>query len=140
MDKRRLEKIELDADLEQEARSRPAEPVVTDSNDEPAADASGDSDDEREDENEAVPSSDLFLDLLRQRGNEEFEITSWPTATVLRFEHEVLMIVTAKLAITGTTTASKPRTISTMPSMRKTSQWSCKDFTNAARRIGEGAD
>jgi hypothetical protein len=56
MDKRKLEKIESDADLEQEARNRPAEPVVTDSNDEPAADASGDSDDEREDENEAVPS------------------------------------------------------------------------------------
>ncbi len=33
----------------------------------------------------------LFLDLLRQRGNEEIEITSRPTATVLRFEHEVLM-------------------------------------------------
>jgi hypothetical protein len=44
-----------DIDLEQEARDRPAEPVVTDSNDEPAADASGDSDDERDDENEAVP-------------------------------------------------------------------------------------
>jgi len=56
MDKRKLEKSESDIDLEQEARNRPAEPVVTDSNDEPAADASGDSDDEREDENEAVPS------------------------------------------------------------------------------------
>jgi len=55
MDKRKLEKIESDA-VEQEARNRPAEPVVTDSNDEPAADSSGDSDDEREDENEAVPS------------------------------------------------------------------------------------
>jgi hypothetical protein len=59
MDKHKLEKsesdIESDADLEQEGRDRPAEPVVTDSNDEPAADASGDSDDEREDENEAVP-------------------------------------------------------------------------------------
>ena len=55
MDKRKLEKIKSDIDLEQEARDRPAEPVVTNSNDEPAADASGDSDDEREDENEAVP-------------------------------------------------------------------------------------
>jgi hypothetical protein len=33
----------------------------------------------------------LFLDLLRQRGNEEIEITSRPTATVLRFNHEVVM-------------------------------------------------
>ena len=33
----------------------------------------------------------LFLDLLRQRGNEEIEITSRPRATVLRFEHELLM-------------------------------------------------
>lgn len=33
----------------------------------------------------------LFLDLLRQRGNEEIEITSRPTATVLRFDHEVVM-------------------------------------------------
>ena len=33
----------------------------------------------------------LFLDLLRQRGNEEIEITSRPMATVLRYEHEVLM-------------------------------------------------
>ncbi len=33
----------------------------------------------------------LFLDLLRQRGNEEIEITSRPMATVLRFDHEVLM-------------------------------------------------
>ncbi len=55
MDKRKLEKIEADADLEQEGRDQPAEPVVTDSNDVPTADASGDSDDEREDENEAVP-------------------------------------------------------------------------------------
>jgi len=58
MDKRKPKKIDpdlSDIDLEQEARDRPAEPVVTDSNDDPAADASGDSDDEREDENEAVP-------------------------------------------------------------------------------------
>ena len=33
----------------------------------------------------------LFLDLLRQRGNEEIEITSRPMATVLSFGHEVLM-------------------------------------------------
>jgi hypothetical protein len=33
----------------------------------------------------------LFLDLLRERGNEEIEITSRPMATVLRFDHEVLM-------------------------------------------------
>ena len=33
----------------------------------------------------------LFLDLLRQRGNEEVEITSRPFATVLSFDHEVLM-------------------------------------------------
>ncbi len=42
-------------DLEQDLGTRPAEPVETDSNDEPAADASGDSDDERDDENQAVP-------------------------------------------------------------------------------------
>ena len=58
MDKRKPKKIDpdlSDTDIEQEARDRPAEPVVTGSNDDPAADASGDSDDEREDENEAVP-------------------------------------------------------------------------------------
>ena len=42
-------------DLEQDRGTRPAEPVETDSNDKPTADASGDSDDEREDENQAVP-------------------------------------------------------------------------------------
>ena len=42
-------------DLEQDLGTRPAEPVETDSNDQPAADANGDSDDEREDENQAVP-------------------------------------------------------------------------------------
>jgi hypothetical protein len=41
-------------DLEQHLGT-PAEPVDTNSNDEPVADASGDSDDEREDENQAVP-------------------------------------------------------------------------------------
>lgn len=40
-------------DLEQEADSLPAEPTDTDHNDEPFADASGDSDDEKPDENEA---------------------------------------------------------------------------------------
>ena len=40
---------------------------------------------------DALQRSVLFLDLLRQRGNEQIEITSRPMATVLRFEHEVLM-------------------------------------------------
>ena len=40
---------------------------------------------------DALQRSVLFLDLLRQRGNEEIEITSRPMATVLRFEHEELM-------------------------------------------------
>ncbi len=40
---------------------------------------------------DAFQRSVLFLDLLRQRGNEEIEITSRPMATVLRFEHEELM-------------------------------------------------
>lgn len=42
-------------DLEQDRGTRPAESVSTDSNDEPTADANGDSDDERADENLAVP-------------------------------------------------------------------------------------
>ena len=33
----------------------------------------------------------LFLDLLRKRGDEQIEITSRPLATVLSFDHEVLM-------------------------------------------------
>jgi hypothetical protein len=33
----------------------------------------------------------LFLELLRQRGNQQVEITSRPMATVLRFDHDVLM-------------------------------------------------
>ena len=33
----------------------------------------------------------LFLELLRERGNDEIEITSRPMATVLLFDHEVLM-------------------------------------------------
>ena len=33
----------------------------------------------------------LFLDLLRRRGNEEIEITSRPLATVLRYDHEVVI-------------------------------------------------
>jgi hypothetical protein len=44
-------------DLEQDRGTRPAESVSTDSNDEPTADANGDSDDERADENLAVPGS-----------------------------------------------------------------------------------
>jgi uncharacterized protein DUF3141 len=40
---------------------------------------------------DALQRSVLFLDLLRQRGNEEIEITSRPMATVLRFGHEMLM-------------------------------------------------
>jgi hypothetical protein len=40
---------------------------------------------------DALQRSVLFLDLLRQRGNEEIEITSRPMATVLRFDHEELM-------------------------------------------------
>jgi len=40
---------------------------------------------------DALQRNVLFLDLLRQRGNEEIEITSRPMATVLRFDHEVLM-------------------------------------------------
>jgi hypothetical protein len=42
-------------DLEQDLGTRPTEPVDIDSTDEPAADANGDSDDERPDENQAVP-------------------------------------------------------------------------------------
>ncbi|MFG1264459.1 MULTISPECIES: DUF3141 domain-containing protein [Xanthobacter] len=33
----------------------------------------------------------LFLDLLRRRGNEQHDITSRPMATVLSFDHEVLV-------------------------------------------------
>ena len=40
---------------------------------------------------DAVQRSVLFVDLLRQRGNEQIEITSRPMATVLSFGHEVLM-------------------------------------------------
>ena len=40
---------------------------------------------------DAVQRGVLFVDLLRRRGNEEIEITSRPFATVLRFDHEVLM-------------------------------------------------
>ena len=40
---------------------------------------------------DALQRSVLFLDLLRQRGNEEIEITSRPMATVLSFGHDVLM-------------------------------------------------
>ena len=40
---------------------------------------------------DAFQRSVLFLELLRERGNEQIEITSRPMATVLRFDHEVLM-------------------------------------------------
>ena len=40
---------------------------------------------------DAFQRSVLFLEMLRQRGNEEIEITSRPLATVLRFGHEVVM-------------------------------------------------
>jgi hypothetical protein len=40
---------------------------------------------------DALQRSVLFLDLLRRRGNEEIAITSRPTATVLRFDHEIVM-------------------------------------------------
>ncbi len=40
---------------------------------------------------DAFQRSVLFLELLRRRGNEQKEITAQPMATVLRFDHEVLM-------------------------------------------------
>ena len=40
---------------------------------------------------DAFQRSVLFFDVLRQRGNAQIEITSRPMATVLRFDHEVLM-------------------------------------------------
>jgi hypothetical protein len=40
---------------------------------------------------DAFQRSILFLELLRQRGNEQAGITSRPMATVLRFDHDVLM-------------------------------------------------
>ena len=40
---------------------------------------------------DAFQRSVLFLELLRRRGNDEIEITSRPMATVLRFDHEVVM-------------------------------------------------
>jgi hypothetical protein len=40
---------------------------------------------------DAFQRSVLFLELLRERGNEQAEITSQPLATVLRFEHEILI-------------------------------------------------
>jgi hypothetical protein len=55
MDKPKPDDEAAAIDLEQDRGTRPAEPVETDSNQEPAADANGDSDDEREDENQAVP-------------------------------------------------------------------------------------
>ena len=40
---------------------------------------------------DAFQRSVLFLELLRERGNQQEEITSRPMATVLRFDHEVLV-------------------------------------------------
>jgi hypothetical protein len=40
---------------------------------------------------DALQRSVLFVDLLRQRGNRQVRIESDPTATVLRFKHEVIM-------------------------------------------------
>lgn len=40
---------------------------------------------------DAYQRSVLFLDTLRQRGDEQKDITSRPMATVLTFEHEILM-------------------------------------------------
>lgn len=40
---------------------------------------------------DAAQRSVLFLDLLRRRGNEQRDITSRPMATVLTFDHEILV-------------------------------------------------
>jgi hypothetical protein len=40
---------------------------------------------------DAFQRSVLFLELLRERGNQQLEITSQSMATVLHFEHEILM-------------------------------------------------
>ena len=40
---------------------------------------------------DAIQRCVLFLDLLRQRGNQQLEAAAQPMTTVLRFEHEVLM-------------------------------------------------
>ncbi len=40
---------------------------------------------------DALQRAVLFLDLLRQRGNEEIAITWRPMATELRFENELVM-------------------------------------------------
>ena len=40
---------------------------------------------------DALQRSVLFLDLLRRRGNEQEDITSRPMATVLRFDHQLLL-------------------------------------------------
>jgi hypothetical protein len=55
MEKPKPDDEAVEIDLEQDLGTRPAEPVQTDSNDDPIADANGDSDDERDDENQAVP-------------------------------------------------------------------------------------
>lgn len=40
---------------------------------------------------DAFQRSVLFLELLRERGNKQIEITSHPLATVLRYDHQILM-------------------------------------------------
>ncbi len=55
MPKPKLDEEVPTIDIEEDLGTRPAEPVETDSNDVPTADANGDSDDERDDENQAVP-------------------------------------------------------------------------------------
>lgn len=40
---------------------------------------------------DAFQRSVLFLELLRERGNKQIEITSQPQATVLRYDHEILI-------------------------------------------------
>lgn len=40
---------------------------------------------------DAVQRSALFFDILRQRGDEQADMTSRPMATVLTFEHEIIM-------------------------------------------------
>lgn len=55
MPKPKPDEVAAADDVEQDLATRPAEPVATNSNNRPTADANGDSDDEREDENQAVP-------------------------------------------------------------------------------------
>ncbi|WP_171988109.1 hypothetical protein [Hyphomicrobium sp. NDB2Meth4] len=57
MQKPKLDDETPQLDPEQDLGTRGTEAVNTDSNDTPSADANGDSDDERADENQAVPDS-----------------------------------------------------------------------------------